>query len=237
MSRTLVCADIHGGYKALIQCFQESCFDYEKDKLIFLGDVADGWPETPQCIEELMKIKNLIMILGNHDQWCIEWLEKGLTSMMWIEQGGRATVQAYRKEMVNKNSVISLQKHLNFLKKAHYYYLDDQNRLFVHGGIKRGVPLKEQYKDDFLWDRVIAEEVIDKVNDLPEFKEVYLGHTSIWQFSQGPLSYGNVICMDTGGGFEGRLTIMDIDTKEVWQSDIVSQLYPKHTGRMGRKDI
>jgi len=42
MSKTFVIGDIHGGYKALLQCFARSGFDYKKDKLICLGDITDG---------------------------------------------------------------------------------------------------------------------------------------------------------------------------------------------------
>ena len=236
--RTLVLGDCHGGYKALMQCLKDCYFDYEKDNLIFLGDVADGWSQTPQCVEEFMKMKNLIMIMGNHDKWLIDWLTTGATPLIWTEQGGRATIKAYRYEMANPDSRISLQKHLDFLNKAHYYYIDDQNRIFTHGGFNKHKPVREQHKDEFLWDRVLAEEVITKAGEgVKEFKEVYLGHTSVWQFSEGPMAFENVICMDTGAGWEGKLSIMDIDTKEVWQSDIVSQLYPVEGGRYGRKDI
>ncbi|MCW1960743.1 hypothetical protein [Chryseobacterium viscerum] len=31
--------------------------------------------------------------------------------------------------------------------------------------------------------------------------------------------------MDTGAGSVGKLTIMDIDSKEIWQSDFLSTLY------------
>ena len=41
----------------------------------------------------------------------------------------------------------------------------------------------------------------------------------------------NVWNLDTGGGYEGRLTIMDINTKEFWQSDNMKTLYPNERGR------
>ena len=37
--------------------------------------------------------------------------------------------------------------------------------------------------------------------------------------------------MDTGACYTGPLTIMDIDSKEVFQSDECRQLYPDHPGR------
>jgi serine/threonine protein phosphatase 1 len=41
----------------------------------------------------------------------------------------------------------------------------------------------------------------------------------------------NVWDMDTGAAFSGRITVMDIDTKRYWQSDLVEDLYPGEAGR------
>ena len=49
--RPLAIGDIHGAYKAMMQCFERSKFDYKKDRLIVMGDVCDGYPEVKQCID------------------------------------------------------------------------------------------------------------------------------------------------------------------------------------------
>ncbi|MCA9398849.1 MAG: metallophosphoesterase, partial [Candidatus Omnitrophica bacterium] len=54
--RVFAIGDIHGAYKALIQCLERSGFDYQKDRLIVLGDVCDGYPQAKKCISELLKI-------------------------------------------------------------------------------------------------------------------------------------------------------------------------------------
>ena len=64
MARTFVIGDIHGACRALRQCLERSSFDYTNDILISLGDVADGWPETKDAIDELLKVKNLVYLLG-----------------------------------------------------------------------------------------------------------------------------------------------------------------------------
>ncbi|NQT28341.1 MAG: metallophosphoesterase, partial [Candidatus Omnitrophica bacterium] len=40
--KTYAVGDIHGAYKVLIQCFKRARFDYERDRLIVIGDVCDG---------------------------------------------------------------------------------------------------------------------------------------------------------------------------------------------------
>jgi serine/threonine protein phosphatase 1 len=46
-----------------------------------------------------------------------------------------------------------------------------------------------------------------------------------------PMNAANVWNVDTGAAFTGRLSAIDIDTKEVFQSDIVKDLYPNEIGR------
>lgn len=260
--RTFVLGDIHGAHKAMLQCFERSGFDYEKDKLICLGDVVDGWPETPQCIEELLKIKNLVYIMGNHDCGCNSWFKMGERHLIWTEQGGQATIDAY----VENGDL--LVKHRNFFDQALVYYVDEQNRLFVHGGIwiEKALPYSNKYDGTpmqgsisdkntstfLMWDRTMFESV-ERVED---FKEAYIGHTTTthwYRIDDNPGYYGwdidafeydkdcsvpiitgdsgHVIRVDTGAGWEGKLTLMDIDTKEFWQSDFCHDLYPEASGR------
>lgn len=46
-----------------------------------------------------------------------------------------------------------------------------------------------------------------------------------------PVRSSNVWNLDQGAGYEGKLTIMDVDTHEYWQSDIISDLYKQEKGR------
>ena len=224
--RTFCTADIHGGYKALIQCLERSQFNYDDDTLIVLGDVVDGWPETPQCIEELLKIKNLIYIMGNHDAWADRWLRLGIRELNWTMQGGQATIDAYIR---NPDLLI---QHREFFTIKPYKYIDDKNRLFIHGGIIKGLDIDKHTVGDLMWDRSLVQRALQKgFRRDKRFTEIYIGHTSIWRHSHEPMIKGNVVMMDTGGGWDGKLSIMDIDTKEFWQSDKVSDLYPEERCR------
>lgn len=226
MNRTLAIGDIHGSNKALLQCLERSKFDYDNDTLIVLGDVVDGWSETPQAIETLLSIKNLIYVIGNHDSWADEWLRFGHSQLNWTMQGGQATIDAYLK---NGDLLV---KHRNFFLKGGYKYIDSQNRLFVHGGILKGVDIDDHTRGDLMWDRSLVERSMQKLfKGDNRFTEIYVGHTSIWSISHEPIIKGNVIMLDTGGGWEGKLSIMDINTKEFWQSDKVSELHPESRGR------
>ncbi|ELR69525.1 serine/threonine protein phosphatase [Fulvivirga imtechensis AK7] len=226
--RQFVIGDIHGACKALIQCLERSGFDYEHDQLICLGDVCDGWPETNQAIEELLKIQNLVFILGNHDLWALEWATGGEAKNIWLSQGGDATIRSYPDGMPDS--------HIRLLKEAHYYF-DDRKRLFVHAGIDPEVPIEIQSADIFLWDRSLFRRAIANMHEKREccitgYNEVYIGHTPIHHYQMTPMKCCEIWLMDTGAGWEGVLSMMDINTKEVFISDIVMDMYPKGSGRV-----
>ena len=257
--KTFVIGDIHGGYRALLEVLKNSNFDYEKDTLISLGDVVDGWSETHLVIEELMKIKNLILLKGNHDDWAIksictkyqeELSENAFTRSVveenysrnfwnmhgeaysWLAQGGFSTLQSY------ENNMHLMIDHITFLSKARNYYVDSDNRLFVHaGGISKGKSLNEVKISDFYWDRSFWYKMWEGRNNGKDWYEIYLGHTPTLNFNKAgedntkPIKRKNVWNMDTGACYTGKLSMMNLETKELFQSVPVWTLYPLEIGR------
>lgn len=253
IKRTLVIGDIHGGLKALEQILDRSGFNGKEDQLIFLGDYVDGWSESSELIEFLIQLEELcdikpIFLLGNHDTWCKEWLNTGIAKPIWLQQGGAATYESYQRTGLH-----SEDKHMEFFNKLLDYYIDDQNRGFVHGGFTARQGLgHEPYTTNYYWDRdlwstamwqdvstdKISDIAKDKVRRFEKHKEVFIGHTTTMNYLDEnsepitiPMNKCNVWNIDTGAGWSGKLSIMDIDTKEVWQSDYVKELYPNEKGR------
>ncbi|GAA4278664.1 metallophosphoesterase family protein [Aquimarina mytili] len=240
--RTLVIGDIHGGHKALLQVLDRAGVTQD-DTLIFLGDYVDGWSESAETIEELLALSasnNCTFIRGNHDLWCGLWLEKGETNPIWLAHGGEETIRSYiHSRHLTKDT------HKKFFKNLHDYYLDSKNRLFLHAGFTSmyGVG-KEEYESNYYWDRTLWEAALlaDKVDkeilrdNPPErfkhYSEIYIGHTPTTNYNQNvPMQAYNLWNIDTGAAFKGKLTILDVDTKEFWQSDSLPSLYPKEKGR------
>lgn len=239
--RTLVIGDIHGGLRALHQIMERAKVT-PKDTLIFLGDYVDGWSQSPQVIDYLIELKtthNCICILGNHDELVLEWLEKSKKNLTWYSHGGEATVLAYSK--VDKKTI---KKHIEFLKTLKNFHLDEQNRLFIHAGFTNmnGVDF-EYFPKLFYWDRSLWETALalDKTmktdhmfypKRLTLYKEIYIGHTPVSRINKTvPVQMANVWNVDTGAAFKGPLTMMDVDSKEIWQSEPLPSLYPNEKGR------
>jgi serine/threonine protein phosphatase 1 len=227
--RRFVIGDIHGANKALIQCLQRSNFDKKNDLLIVLGDVSDGWPETNQCFETLLTIKNKIILLGNHDYWTLSWAEGDEPDLAWLKVGGQNTINSYPDGIPDS--------HHKILKEARYYYELD-NKLFVHAGIYPDYAVKDQDASILLWDRSFFRLAINKhkqenCDPLTSYDEVYIGHTPIHRMGHNePAKYCEVWLMDTGAGWGEKLSMMDIDTNQIYQSDRVMTLYPEGSGRV-----
>ena len=255
--RTLVLGDIHGAKEALLQVLSLSKFDNELDRLIFLGDVADGWHEVPECVDILLNIKNLVCIRGNHDIWLRDWLKSDYDNPMWRPQGGQASYDAYLNKlnyMTSEDYESWKEKHIDFFENQVDYYIDENNNLYTHGGWDYG------WKSDFLeaglfpinggnpqdniakechWSRELfygfyshsEKGLPKKLKEATEkYNKIFVGHTSL-KYPYKPFHKANFYNIDTGAGWNGKLTIMDVETDEYWQSSNVSELYPGKNGR------
>lgn len=154
-----------------------------------------------------------------------------------------------KKVITSLNPMDIPVEHQVFFQKQVFKYVDDDNNLFVHGGFNRHLPISGQHKDVLMWDRDFWMQALSfatmpgNVTDHPykfkmkdKFKEVFLGHTTVmnWKTTE-PMNAANVWNLDTGAGFAGKLTIMEIDTHQFWQSDSGEELYPDETGRRKAK--
>ncbi len=226
--KTFVIGDIHGAYLALTQCLKRSKFDINNDQLIVVGDVVDGWTQTRECIDTLLTVKNLIYIKGNHDQWFQQWAISGIRPTIWTSQGGANTISSYGWEDNIPKS------HIDLMVNAPYYYIDDKNRVYVHGGFDWHKPVEEETEEYLMWDRDLfffmkRQNSFFDQKTYTQYDEIFIGHTQVKSIE--PIHYCNLWNLDTSAGWDGFLTIMNVDTKEFWQSDNVLQLYPNVTGR------
>ncbi len=244
IQKTFVIGDIHGGLKALFQVLERAKVS-KNDTLIFLGDFVDGWSESPAVLDFLIaleKTHNCIFIKGNHDDLLLKWLCKdneGFDERMWFNHGGEASALSYQNI---ENS--TKEKHIQFLLSLQDYHLDDENRLFIHAGFTNVRGVKHEFFNRlFYWDRTLWETALAMDNQLSKdaltypnrlklYKEIYIGHTPVTKIDETiPINKACVWNVDTGAAFQGKLTIMDVDTKEFWQSDNLPDLYPNEKGR------
>ncbi len=238
---TFVIGDIHGAYRALKQLIHR-LGPKTADTLIFLGDYVDGWSDVVAVVDylkELRAVYNCVFIRGNHDEKCYQWLKNGVIVGDWLMHGGSLTQESY--DGVEEQLI---EKHLAFLEGLDNYYIDNQNRLFVHAGFTslQGVE-KEECVSNYYWDRTLWEmafslrlknnnQTINLPKRLEVYNEIYIGHTATTKYNiDVPIQCFNLWNVDTGAAFTGKITALNIETKEFWQSDIVQTLYPDEKGR------
>lgn len=239
--RTLAVGDIHGGYKALVQVLERAVLTKD-DTLVFLGDYVDGWSESAQVIQyliELSKSNTCVFIKGNHDIWCEQWLTDGSVNDIWYLHGGKETIESYEGFTSEEKS-----KHLDFFEAMPLYHIDEKQRLFVHAGftsmhgVEREFNREAFYFDRTLWEMALTMDKRIKKNSnlypnrLKHYTEIYIGHTPTLNYHKyEPMNAVNVWNVDTGAAFTGKLSVIDVETKHLFQSDTLPHLYPNEMGR------
>jgi len=242
MGRTLAIGDIHGGLKALKQLLHDKVKITSEDTIIFLGDYVDGWSDSANVVSYLIELAqdfDCIFIRGNHDDLTHQYLKTGAMTDRWVIHGGQSSIDGYARL-----SSEEIEQHLRFFSEMQNYYIDDQNRLFVHAGFTNlHGPENEYYDTGFYWDRTLWEMAIsldpeiEKNSDfypkrLQIFNEIYIGHTPVTRIGESlPVNKASIWNVDTGAAFKGSISAIEIDTKQVWQSDPVHTLYPNEDGR------
>jgi serine/threonine protein phosphatase 1 len=249
--RTFVMGDVHGAAIALQQCLDRAAFDFEKDRLIQLGDVADGFAGVHDCIETLLCIKYLVAIKGNHDDWFLEFIKTGFHPAGW-NFGGKETAISYLK-LTDRERLIQRggegyktaldrkdipDSHKRFFENQRLFFIDESNNCYVHAGFNRFLSFDQQRPETFYWDRELwlaaleyhtmkrRNPEMDPFINVNDFHKIYIGHTPTMNWkTDKPMRAVNILNIDTGARQGGKLTIMDVRTKEYWQSDKVDEIY------------
>lgn len=231
--KTYILGDVHGMYDKLMACLQAVNFDYENDRLISLGDLVDRGPDSFLVVEELLKIRNLVAIRGNHDAtWRDALLKEDPLANTLYKQGGRETYQSYLKhchETSDGRLVVPLS-HFNFFVNTQInYWVDENNNCYVHGGFNRHEPIEGQLEGVLNWDRDLFMSALSykamKDNTHPfrikdNFNHIFVGHTpTLYWGVPVPITAANITNLDTGAGKsnEALLTIMNLETREYEQ--------------------
>lgn len=186
--------------------------------IIFLGDYLDRGPQTAQVMDDLIRRRpagfEVFHLCGNHEQMFLDFLDAPHPAHNWLRHGGIETLASYGIEMdlrrVSRTALSALlashipDEHVIFLKG-----LPDiircKDMIFVHAGIRPGVPLELQARQDVLW---IRDGFLDQALD--PTRTVVHGHTP----SAKPVLAPGRIGVDTGAYASGQLTAVRLRAGE-----------------------
>lgn len=188
--------------------------------LIFLGDLVDRGPDSRGVLEFLRTYAppgfRTVYLMGNHEEFFLRVLDgdAGLVSQ-WLGFGGRELAMSYglgAGSLLNASSEAVVQELIRAVPNSHREFVRsfaDSFRvgdyLFVHAGIRPGVPPEEQKPSDTRW---IREGFLDSHKE--HGLMVVHGHT----ISHGPDEQLNRIGIDTGAYKGGPLTALAVEGDE-----------------------
>src|SRR5580704_17380678 len=146
---TFAIGDVHGCFDQLqdLLLFCDRARANREARYIFVGDYVDRGPDARKVVDLLMQKQleqgdRFICLRGTHDQMLVAPAAEGGSDrdlMTWWANGGEQTLDSY-----GVNDPRSLPaSHLGWMATLPLKILD-QKRLFVHAGIRPGIPIANQ---------------------------------------------------------------------------------------------
>lgn len=219
--------DIHGQKTML----EDALARIDRDgggRVVFLGDYTDRGPDSSGVVELLRNGLNegrdWIALKGNHDRMFEMFLrdhpandDRLLVGYHWLHEriGGIETLASYGVDVPDGARIYQVHSaardavpcdHLAFLAGLPSYHLEN-GLLFVHAGIRPGVPLEQQCEHDLIW---IRHEFLD--DPYPHPWLVVHGHTP----GRTAEHFGNRINLDAGAGFGRPLATAVFEGQDCW---------------------
>lgn len=202
----LAIGDLHGMYDSLQRVLNKvvpACPN--GTRLVFMGDYVDRGPSSAQVIGALLELRarrpDTVFLKGNHEQMLIKALD-GQDPQTFLWNGGASTLRSYG---LAPDRVADIpQPHQEFLRSLVMSF-ESEDHIFVHAGLRPGLPLESQSEHDLLW---IREDFFLSRVDFG--KTVVFGHTPFPE----PFVRPGLIGIDTGAVYGNKLTCVMLPAGE-----------------------
>ncbi len=209
--------DIHGRGDLLAELHRLIEIDararpVERRVIVHLGDYVDRGPDSRGVLDRLIGAPlagfQSVHLKGNHEDLLLRFLDGGAGGI-WLMNDGDATLRSYGVAADDVDPGKAQRAFGKRLPPAHRAFLEglalehrEGDYLFVHAGIRPGVPLDRQAPADLLW---IREPFLGWTGD--HGAVVVHGHTPVPE----PEMRANRIGIDTGAFYSGRLTCLVLE--------------------------
>lgn len=219
--RVFAIPDIHGRADLLERALDAIDVDLaragdglDRSVAVFLGDYIDRGPRSRRVLDILTnglpKGLETVFLKGNHEDFVLSFLDGQGDPAGWLFNGGTETLASYgvpvpdtafltgESENHLREALLDAlpEKHMVFLRNLRLSHREG-DYLFVHAGVRPGVPFEYQTAEDLLWIRGPF-----LTSDADFGAIVVHGHT----ITPRPLILTNRIALDTGAVEHGRLT-------------------------------
>ena len=186
MGRIIGISDIHGEYEKLCRVL-EKIAPKKDDTLVFMGDYIDRGKKSREVVDKIIDMKNAcncVYLTGSHEYAMLHAKSDEYYNYLFWNYGGDATAESYG----GFDNIMKV--HGNFFNSLKFYYIIGKY-LFIHAGVRIGVPLEEQSEEDMVY---IRSAFYTKRHHLPY--KIIFGHTEF----DSPQVQADKICIDTGCG-------------------------------------
>ncbi len=226
--RVYAIGDIHGRADLFDQLLAMIAADdaerpAARTTLVLLGDFVDRGPDSRRVVERAMALHaehgdRVRWLIGNHEEIFLKALGGDPKIVRYfVRIGGEPTILSYGIDPVAYAAMefdalaailptLVPQEHVRFLDAGEDRIVIG-DYLFVHAGIRPGIPVQGQQIGDLRW---IRDEFLSDRSDHGHV--VVHGHT----ISEVPEDAGNRIGIDTGAYASGRLTALGLEGDSRW---------------------
>lgn len=186
MGRIIGISDIHGEYEKLCRVL-EKITPKKDDTIIFMGDYIDRGKKSREVVDKIIDMKtvcNCVYLTGSHEYAMLHAKSDEYYNYLFWNYGGDATAESYG----GFDNIMKI--HGDFFNSLKFYHIIGKY-LFIHAGVRIGVPLEEQSEEDMVY---IRSAFYTKPHHLPY--KIIFGHTEF----DTPQVQEDKICIDTGCG-------------------------------------
>lgn len=213
MGKIFAIGDIHGCISKLDKMMAQLDIDARNDTLVFIGDYIDRGSDPKGVVDSILdirkSIKNVVCLLGNHELMFLNYYIEHKDEELFMHNGGMSTMISYGFNPSGRKKLTIPNDHMEFFITLQLSYETD-DYIFVHAGLRPGIPIQRQNFEDLLWIRY------DFINSPYDFKKIVIfGHTPL-DFTT-PLIDKNKIGLDTGAVYGGKLTCIELPEMKIHQ--------------------
>jgi serine/threonine protein phosphatase 1 len=213
MGKIFAIGDIHGCISHLNRLIAQLDIEAEEDTIVFVGDYIDRGPDSKGVIDAILEIRknirDVVCLTGNHEDMFLDYCLDRRNEDLYMSNGGMRTLASYGFSREGEEELILPPSHREFFTGLRTYHETD-DYIFVHAGLRPGIPLDRQDREDFLWIR------FEFINSPYDFgKTVIYGHTPV--SLNKPLIDKNKICIDTGAVYGGKLTCIELPKMTIYR--------------------
>ena len=140
--KLFVVSDLHGHYALLKDILDQAGFDSDNKDHLFIccGDLFDRGTENRAVYDFVRKLKNKVLIKGNHDERLLEIIEQKRLTVYDIHNGIAPTLEEFfGQDSIGDYGDLLLPKHGKMASTIRKFisgmvdYYETENYVFVHG--------------------------------------------------------------------------------------------------------